>query len=50
MYRTVEILHQFERDQSYLQDDCANQRNSVPFTVTDNEEGWMLLKKPQNQT
>ena len=47
--RTVEILHQFERDQSFLKDDCANQTNSAPFSVTEDEEGWMSLTKPQNQ-
>ena len=47
--RTVEILHQFERDQSFLKDDCANQTNSVPLTITEDEEGWMALTKPQNQ-
>ena len=47
--RTFEILHQFERDKSFLKDDCANQTNSVPLTVTEDEEGWMSLTKPQNQ-
>ena len=47
--RTVEILHQFERDQSFLKDDCANQTNSVPSTVTEDEEGWISLSQPQIQ-
>ena len=43
--RTVEILHQLERDQSFLKDDCPNQTKSLE----EDEEGRMSLTKPQNQ-
>ena len=47
--RTVEIFHQFERDQSFVKNDCANQTKSVPFILEENDEGWMSLSQPQIQ-